>query len=281
MKAAAFDYAKPSTVDEAIKLKARHGDGARFLAGGQSLLPALNLRLDKPDLLIDINGLSDLSGIAIAGDRLRIGALTRHAQIGRSDAVASAAPLLSRCVEHIAHPAIRTMGTFGGSLALADPAAEWPAACLALDARLVAIGPEGERMIEARDYFQGLYATALMTDELLLRIEIPISPPGARGVALELTRRRGDFAIVGLLAQAVPASGGTLTDVRTSFLGVSDRPLRLPALEKALSGRPDIEAARAAIDVGLKPTADLTTSAAAKLHLAKVLVQRAITQLSS
>jgi carbon-monoxide dehydrogenase medium subunit len=281
VKAAAFDYAKPSTVDEAIKLKARHGDGARFLAGGQSLLPALNLRLDKPDLLIDINGLSDLSGIAIAGDRLRIGALTRHAQIGRSDAVASAAPLLSRCVEHIAHPAIRTMGTFGGSLALADPAAEWPAACLALDARLVAIGPEGERMIEARDYFQGLYATALMTDELLLRIEIPISPPGARGVALELTRRRGDFAIVGLLAQAVPASGGTLTDVRTSFLGVSDRPLRLPALEKALSGRPDIEAARAAIDVGLKPTADLTTSAAAKLHLAKVLVQRAITQLSS
>ncbi len=281
MKAAAFSYAKPSTVDEAVKLKARHGDGARFLAGGQSLMPALNLRLDKPDLLIDINGLDALQGIAVAGDQLRIGALTRTAAMGQSEIIAKAAPLLARCVEHIAHPAIRTMGTFGGSVALADPAAEWPAACLALDATMIVLGPDGERAIAARDYFQGLYATALMTDELLLRVEVPVAPHGARAIALELTRRRGDFAIVGLLAQAVPGAGGTLSNVRTAYLGVSDRPMRLAALEQALTGAPNLDAARAAIEAGLKPQADLYHTATTKLHLAKVLLARAVTQLTT
>ncbi len=281
MKAAAFSYAKPSSMDEALKLKARHGDGARFLAGGQSLMPALNLRLDKPDLLIDINGLPDLAGIVLAGDTLKIGALARHAAIGRSDVVAKAAPLLTRCVEHIAHPAIRNAGTFGGSLALADPAAEWPAACLALDARLVAVGPDGERSIAARDFFLGLYATALMTDEMLVRIEVPVAPAGVRAVALELTRRRGDFAIAGLLVQAVPGAGGTLSDVRTAFFGVSDRPMRLPAFEQALTGSPNLDAARAALEVGLKPQADLYHTAGTKLHLAKVLAARALAQLTS
>jgi carbon-monoxide dehydrogenase medium subunit len=243
-------------------------------------MPALNMRLDKPDLLIDINGLSDLAGISITGSTLRIGALARHAEIGRSEQVARAAPLLARCVEHIAHPAIRNIGTIGGSLALADAAAEWPAACLALDATLIALGPGGERAIGARDFFLGLYQTALMTDELLIRIEVPIAPAGARSVALELARRRGDFAIVGLLAQAVPGAGGTLGEPRTALFGLADRPIRLPAMEAALTGTPRLEAAQAAIDT-IDAQADLYHSSATKSHLAKVLLSRAVAQLTS
>lgn len=281
VKAAAFEYARPASIEEAIALKGRHGDGARFLAGGQSLLPALNFRLDRPSLLIDIGGLTPLRSISIDGGRLTIGALVRHVDIARSEAIAQAAPLLSRCVEHIAHPAIRNSGTFGGSVALADPAAEWPAACLALDATMVVAGPGGERRIHARDFFQGLYSTALLTDELLLRVEIPVAGSGTRAVALELTRRRGDFAIVGLLAQAVPAPGGGLAHVRAAFLGCSDRPMRLARLEEALTGTPDLAAAQAAVEAELPVQADLYHSAATKRHLAKVLVERAVAQLSS
>ncbi len=280
MKAAAFDYAKPATVAEAVELKARHGDGARFLAGGQSLLPVLNFRLNRPDLLIDIGGLSQLRSIAIAGDRLRIGALVRHAEIGRSQVVVTAAPMLARCVEHIAHPAVRTMGTFGGSVALADPAAEWPAACLALDATIVTAGPDGERSIRAIDFFLGHYVTALLTDELLVRVEVPLAPPGARAVALELTRRRGDFAIVGLLAQAV-CDGGALSEVRTAFFGIADRPIRLPTVDAALTGTPVPATAKAALDAGLPAQPDLYHTSATKLHLAKVLLERAVAQLTA
>ena len=281
MKAAAFDYAKPTTIAEAVELKSRHGDGARFLAGGQSLMPVLNFRLNRPDLLIDIGGLSQLRSIAVSGDRLRIGALARHAEIGRSEIVAKTAPLLSRCVEHIAHPAIRTVGTFGGSVALADPAAEWPAACLALDAAILTVGPGGERSIAARDFFLGHYVTALMTDELLVGVEFPIAPPGARVAALELTRRRGDFAIVGLLAQAVCDDAAGLSDVRAAFFGVSDRPLRLKTIEAALGGQLDLAAAKAALDLGLQAQPDLYHTSATKLHLAKVLLERAVAQLTS
>lgn len=281
MKAAAFDYAKPANISEAIELKCRHGDGARFLAGGQSLLPALNLRLDRPNLLIDISGLVELASITLSDKVLNIGALVRHVDIARSEAVAQAAPLLTRCVEHIAHPAIRNSGTFGGSIALADPAAEWPAACLALDASMIVIGPDGERRIAARNFFQGLYSTALMTDELLLHVEVPAVAPGARAVVLELTRRRGDFAIVGLMAQAVPAAGGVLSNVQTALFGCADRPIRLPQLEAALSGWPDLAAAKAALDAHLPIQADLYHTAPTKLHMAKVLVERAVAQLAA
>lgn len=281
MKAAPFDYAKPSSVSEAVKLKGRHGDGARFLAGGQSLLPALNLRLDRPSLLIDIGGLKELAAISVSNGVLSIGALARHADIARSNAVTDAAPLLARCVEHIAHPAIRNSGTFGGSIALADPAAEWPAACLALDATMIVTGPGGERRIPARDFFLGLYTTALLTDELLLRVEIPAAPRNASAVALELTRRRGDFAIVGLMVQAIPAGGGALSDVRTALFGCADRPIRLPQLEAALTGVPNIGAAKAALEAHLPVQADLYHGAATKLHLAKVLVERAAAHLAS
>ena len=281
MKSAAFDYAKPATVAEALALKRDHGGGARFLAGGQSLLPAMNMRLDKPGILIDLNALAELNGIGDAGDTIRIGALTRTAELGRSEIIAQRLPLLARCVEHIAHPAIRSMGTFGGSLALADPAAEWPAACLALDAAMVVAGPSGERTIPARDFFRGLYATALNEDELLVRIDLPAQPENARSVVLELARRRGDFAIAGIAAQAVPATDGRLSDVRIAFFGISEHPVRLADVEQAIEsgGTDGVDAARAALEAGVEFTSDLYHAAATKRHLAGVLLGRAVAEL--
>ena len=219
MKAAPFSYLRPDTVEEAVALKAQHGPAARFLAGGQSLMPILNFRLDRPEYLIDINGLVELQGIEDAGDTIRIGAVTRHAEIARSDLVKSKLPLLAQCIPHIAHPAIRTRGTFGGSVALSDPAAEWPACCLALNARMVFRSVAGERVVEARDYFRGLYETARQPDELLTRIDIPAAAHGTKAVALELARRRGDFAIAGVLAQA-RMTDRKLDDLRIVFFGV-------------------------------------------------------------
>ena len=278
MKAAAFDYAKPASVSEAIALKRAHGGDARFLAGGQSLLPAMNMRVDRPGMLIDLNAIAGLGGIDDTGDTIRIGALTRTAELGRSEVIARRLPLLERCVEHIAHPAIRSMGTFGGSLVLADPAAEWPAACLALDAAMVVAGPTGERTIAAQDFFQGLYTTALAEDELLVRVDLPVPPAGARAVALELVRRRGDFAIAGIVAQAVPAADGALSDVRIAFFGIADRPVRLAAVEQAIAhgGGDGVGAARAALEAGIEFTADLYHAPATKRHLAGVLLGRAV-----
>lgn len=278
MKAAAFDYAKPASVSEAIALKRAHGGDARFLAGGQSLLPAMNMRVDRPGMLIDLNAIAGLGGIDDAGDTIRIGALTRTAELGRSGVIARRLPLLARCVEHIAHPAIRSMGTFGGSLVLADPAAEWPAACLALDASMVVTGPTGERTIVAPDFFRGLYTTALAEDELLVRVDLPVQPEGARSVALELVRRRGDFAIAGIVAQAVAAADGALSEVRIAFFGIADRPVRLAAVEQAVAhgGSDGVGAARAALEAGIEFTGDLYHAPATKRHLAGVLLGRAV-----
>lgn len=281
MKSAAFDYAKPASVAEALALKRDHGGDARFLAGGQSLLPAMNMRLDRPGILIDLNALTDLGGIEDAGGTIRIGALTRTAEIGRSELIARRLPLLKRCVEHIAHPAIRSMGTFGGSLALADPAAEWPAACLALDASMVVAGSSGERTIAARDFFLGLYATTLGEDELLIRIDLPAQVENARSVVHELSRRRGDFAIAGIAAQAVPESDGRLSDVRAAFFGIAERPVRLAEVEQAIEGdgKDGLDAARAALEAGVEFTSDLYHAAATKRHLAGVLLGRAVAEL--
>ena len=278
MKAAPFRYAKASSVGEALALKAE-SDGTRFLAGGQSLLPVLNMRLDEPDLLIDINGLVELDGITQDGDTIRIGALTRTKTIGESELVASQLPLLRQCVAHIAHPAIRTMATFGGSVALADPAAEWPACCVALDARIVAQGPNGERAIPAMDFFRGLYTTALAADELIVRIDFPAQPTDVKPVALELCRRRGDYAIVGVLAQAQIGNPGCLEDARVVFFGVADRPVRLREIEEALNGNPSPEQALSAIEADLAPSGDLYHTPATKKHLAKVLFKRAVEQI--
>lgn len=271
MKAPLFGYVKPRSVAEALDLKAEHGAEARFLAGGQSLLPILNFRLDHPRLLIDINGLDELAGVREEGAAVRVGALVRHKAIATDPVVVQSLPLLPRTVEHIAHAAIRSRGTFGGSVALGDPAAEWPACCLALDAVIVARSRSGERRIAADAFFQGAYRTALAEDELLVAVEIPAAA-GARVAALELARRRGDYATAGIVADA--GRGG----VRAAFFGVADRPVRLPAVDAALA-RGDVGEAQTALAAGVEALPDPHTSAAAKIHLAKVLVARAARQL--
>lgn len=277
MKAAGFRFLRARCVAEALALKAEHGEDARFIAGGQSLVPALNLRLLEPRALIDIAGLPELAGTRVEGDRLVIGALTRHAALANDPLVAAHAPLLLQALPYVAHAAIRNRGTFGGSVALADPAAEWPACCLALDAVMVFAGPgiAGERRIAAAQFFRGLYATALGPDDLLLRVEIPCQPAGARSVALELARRHGDFAIVGIVATA---STGAVTDPRIAFFGVADRPLRFAEVERALAEE-SAEAAAAKLAQLLDPPADLYHSAATKRHLAGVLLRRATDRL--
>jgi len=278
LKAAPFLYVKPKSIDEAVALKERHGASARYLAGGQSLMPVLNFRLDRPDLLIDINGLSELRGVSNSGSGVKIGALTRHAEVAKSEIVKSQLALLSECIPHIAHPAIRSGGTFGGSVALADPAAEWPACCLALDARIVLRSSKGERRVEAKDYFLGLYDTARTENELLIRVEFPAVAAGTKAVALELARRRGDFAIAGVLAQA-KKTGVRLENVRVVFFGISDRPVRLSAVEQGIAEGQPMETIHQAIDAGINPDDDIYQSGATKTHLAKVLLGRAVEQL--
>lgn len=277
MKAAGFRFLRARCVAEALALKAEHGEEARFIAGGQSLVPALNLRLLEPRALIDIAGLPELAGTRVEGDQLVIGALTRHATLADDPLVAAHAPLLQQALPFVAHAAIRNRGTFGGSVALADPAAEWPACCLALDAVMVFTGPgiEGERRVAAAEFFRGLYATALGPDDLLLRVEIPRQPAGARSVALELARRHGDFAIVGVVATA---STGAVADPRIAFFGVADRPLRFAQVERALAEE-SAEAAAVKLAGLLDPPADLYHSAATKRHLAGVLLRRAANRL--
>lgn len=278
MKAGSFTYLRPETVEEAVAMKEKHGTAARFLAGGQSLLPVLNFRLDRPQYLIDINEIKELQGITVQGDHVRIGAVTRHADIAKSEIVRSKLPLLVECIPHIAHPAIRTRGTFGGSVALADPAAEWPACCLALNATIVLRSSTGERVVAAADYFRGLYDTARQPDELLYRIDLPVAPAGAKAVALELARRRGDFAIAGVVAQACK-SDRKLNDVRVAFFGVGDCAIRLPDVERGISNGEPMEKIGAYVEAGIKPDDDIYQSGATKTYLAKVLLGRAVEKL--
>ena len=270
MKAPPFRYARPRTLDAALKLLADEGDGARLLAGGQSLVPALNMRLLEPALLIDINGLSELSGIAEIAGGICVGALTRHAALGASAIVARRAPLLTAAVPFIAHEAIRNRGTFGGSLAQADPAAELPACVVALDAQLEIAGPRGRRRVAARDFFKGVYETALAHDEILVAAEIPAQ----RGATLflELARRQGDYAIAGLAGWAAVRQD-RIAEARLVFFGTDIRAVEAKAASAALAT--SLDAAVAALDRDLTPVADLNASAAMKRHLAGALLRRA------
>lgn len=283
VKAPAFAYDRPPSLEAACELLAAQGTEARLLAGGQSLIPALNLRLSAPALLIDISGLAELKGIAVAGPVLRIGALTRHVELERSAEIARAAPLLARAAPHIAHAAVRNRGTIGGSLALADPAAELPACALALDAVIVARSRGGERRIKAADFFRGLFETALRPDEILVAVEVPVAAPETRSAILELARRHGDYAIVGAAVQAKVASRG-IAEPRIVFFGVGDRAVRCLGVEAALEGRAiepaTVTAAQNALAADLKPQDDLQASAATRAHLARVLLGRALAQLA-
>ena len=283
MKAPSFAYAKPSTLAEVYDLLDRHGDEAKLLAGGQSLIATLNLRLSSPQLLIDITGLPGLSGIKADKGVLRIGALTTHSEVEHSPVIAEHLPLLAQAVPHIAHAAIRNAGTFGGSVALADPASEYPACCLALDAQLVIAGRKGERRVAARDFFKGLYDTDLKPGEVLVAGEFKLAP-GYRSSFLEIARRHGDYAIVGLAAHGKIA-GGKFSDLRLAFLGAGGKPVLAKAAAAAVEGKAygaeNIAAAQAALARDLDPPADLYSSAATKLHLARVLTGRALAALAA
>ncbi|WP_460448703.1 FAD binding domain-containing protein [Alsobacter sp. SYSU BS001988] len=280
MKAAAFDYARAESVPHALELLARHGDGARLLAGGQSLVPALNLRLLAPEILIDISHIGDLRGVQDHDGTLRIGALTRHADLLSSDLVAARHPLLREAVRHVAHAAIRNRGTIGGNLAHADPASELPACMLALDATIVVEGRSGERRIPAEAFFTGIYETALQPGEILTAVEIPAAPAGRTSGFLELARRNGDYALAGLACSAVLSDAGELRQVRLAYFSVGDRPMLAKSAAAALEGgAPSLEAvarARAALSQDLDPPDDLQATGAMRLHLAGVLLHRVL-----
>ena len=284
MKAPPFAYVRARTLAEVFQLLETHGDGARLLAGGQSLLVTLNLRLSFPEVLIDITGVPGLSGIKIANGKLGIGALTTHAEIERSPDIAKALPLLSMAAPHIAHVAIRNVGTFGGSIAMADPAAEWPACCVALGAEFVIACKTGSRRVSARNFFQGLYTVDIRPTEVLTAIEIPILAREYRSTFLELARRRGDYAIVGVAAMATHRRGA-LSDVRLAYLGAGQTPVLAQTAMAAVEGRrlssDVIEAAAHALASDLDPSGDTYSSPATKMHLARVLTGRALAALNN
>lgn len=282
MKAADFEYVRVSSLAQAFQQLAQHGDAAQILAGGQSLMPMLNLRLATPGCLIDIGGLPGLREIRRDGAMLHVGALVTHRQLQESALVGAAVPLLAQAVPHVAHLAVRNAGTIGGSLALADPAAEYPAVALALDAVLVLQGALGARRIAAGDFFQGLYQTARLPHEILVGVEFPVIGPTGRAHFSKLARRRGDFAMVGLAAQ-LEFGAGVVTRARLAYLAVADRPVLAVGAMAALQGRvPDdeaVRAARAALTRDLDPTGDLQCDPATRRHLAGVLLTRAIEQM--
>ena len=248
---------------------------AKVLAGGQSLIATLNMRLSAPSLLIDINGIGGLDGIALKAGKVEIGALTRHAQAERSDVIARHAPLIARAIPHIGHAAIRNRGTLGGSIAFADPAAELPACLLALDGEVDATGPQGKRTVHAGDFFKGLFETALDPHDVLTAIRVPTATADTRVGFAELARRHGDYAMVGLAASA-RADGKGLADVRLAYFGVGATPVRARKSEAALANG-NVDAAVDALD--LDPPDDLQASGVVKKHLAGVLLRRVAKQL--
>ena len=282
MKPAPFAYVRAASLEQVFDLLVRYGEDARVLAGGQSLIPTLNLRLSAPTVLIDINGLSELGGIAVENGVLRIGALTRQRAIEGSSAIADYGPLLRMAMPYIAHPAIRNRGTIGGSIAYADPAAELPACAVALGAGIELRGPHGPRTVEAAEFFRGLYETDLRPGEVVSAATIPRSEPGYRSAFAEFARRHGDYAMIGLAGNA-RAERTTLNDVRLVFFGVGGQPVRATAASAALEGRAidhaTVAAAQDALTEDLEPTADLHAGAATKLHLARVLTARVVGQL--
>jgi aerobic carbon-monoxide dehydrogenase medium subunit len=281
MKASAFAYARATSVGNALELLVAHGDGAKVLSGGQSLMPAMNLRLLSPEILVDIGGLAELKGIERKGDVLRIGALTRHVDLLKSAEIAAHAPLLTEAVAQVAHPAIRNKGTLGGSLAHADPASELPACMLALNATIIVRGPAGERRIAAEKFFTGIYETALSAQELLVAVEMPVTQQDSMHFFHEFARRHGDYAIVGIAAQAV-VQGGVFRDLRIALFAVGDRPVlaEAPARLINVAVTPQILAdASTALGDELDPQEDQQASPAMRRHLAKVLLARCVSAL--
>ncbi|HET6839735.1 MAG TPA: xanthine dehydrogenase family protein subunit M [Bradyrhizobium sp.] len=281
MKASAFGYARATSVVNALELLVAHGDKAKVLAGGQSLMPAMNLRLISPELVVDIGELAELRGVAVKGDVLRIGALTRHADLAKSPEIARHVPLLIEAIAHVAHPAIRNRGTLGGSLAHADPASELPACMVALDATIVVRGQAGERRIAASDFFTGIFETALSAQELLIAVELPVIEKNSAHFFFEFARRHGDYAIAGLAAQAI-VEGGMFAELRLVFFSVGDRPVLAGAASKLVGAAVThrmLSEASIALGEELDPEGDQQASSSMRRHLAKVLLVRCVASL--
>jgi carbon-monoxide dehydrogenase medium subunit len=279
LKPAPFAYAKAKSLDHAIELLARPDGEARLLAGGQSLIATLNMRLSAPKLLIDLNGVDGLSGIAVKNGMVEIGALTRHVEAERSSEIARHAPLIALAMPHIGHAAIRNRGTLGGSIAFADPAAELPACLVALGGEVEIAGPRGKRTVKAGDFFKALFETALGPGDVLTAIRIPAATPETRVGFAEFARRHGDYAMVGLAATA-QADGKGLGDVRLAYFGVGNVPLRARKAETKLT-EGNIDEAVQALAADLDPSGDVQATGATKMHLAGVLLRRVARQLMS
>jgi len=283
VKPAPFAYHRPSTLADTLDLLGRHGDDARVLAGGQSLVPAMNMRLATPRVLIDINRVPGLDDIRVDGDTLVLGALTRLDTAERSPLVARHVPLIAAALPHVGHLAIRTRGTMGGSIALADPAAELPACAVAQDAVVRTARTAGGREIAAADFFRGIYTTALDPGEVLTALVLPLRPPGWRSSFEELARRHGDYALAGLAAQA-DVVDGRFRDLRLVYLGVGVTPVRARGAERVLledapTAATMAEAARR-LDDDLDPPSDVHASVALRRQLARVLLERTVQRLA-
>jgi carbon-monoxide dehydrogenase medium subunit len=281
VKAAAFDYLRPADLAEALALLATHKGDCKILAGGQSLVPAMNFRLARPALLIDINDLDELDYLRPDADRLKIGALTRHAAFHRPVVEGPLGTLLAKVVRHIAHYPIRQRGTFAGSLSHADPASEWCLVSTTLRAEMVAKSARGERVIAAGDFFRGTFTTALEPDEILAEIRLPAMTPDWRVGFYEFSRRAGDFAL-GMAVAAARVEGGTIREARLGVGGVADRAIRLRALEDQLVGKPASLAmidgiAREARGM-IEPNGDIHASPEYRRDLIATSVKRALTE---
>lgn len=282
MKPPPFEYAAPTSLDEALELMNQHGWDAKVLAGGQSLIPMMNFRLAAPATLVDLNAVEELAYIREENGGLAIGAMTRQSAVEKSEVIAHRAPLVAEAMPHVAHAQIRNRGTLGGSMAHADPAAELPAVAVALDARFKVESITGTRWVDAEDFFVGLFTVDLQPEEVLTEVVIPTPPDRAGWAFDEIARRHGDFALVGVAAVVTCDEAGICDDARLVFLGVGERPVATPAATEILVGEAPteevIQAVAEAVPDELDPTDDIHASAEFRRHLAKTLARRVLTQ---
>jgi len=279
MKPAPFEYHLAHSVDEVLSLLGEHGDEAKILAGGQSLIPTMNFRLAQPAVLIDINGAEGLDAIEVTSSGVRIGALVTQRAVERSQELRRVAPLLAEAIPFVAHPQIRNRGTVGGNLAHADPRSELPAVALALEASFTVKGPAGERTVPAADFFRGLFNTAVGEDEMLVGVDIPSDPRGSGTAFLELSRRNGDYALAGVACR-LTMRGGTIEEARLTFLSAGDRPILATESMDLLRGETPSEvlfaAATEAARDAVAPIEDVHASVPYRRHLVGVLARRAL-----
>jgi carbon-monoxide dehydrogenase medium subunit len=282
VKPVPFDYVAPRSVDEALTLLVEGGEDATVIAGGQSLVPMLALRLTRPSVLVDVTRIAELQGISVADGSVRVGAAATQTALARSGEASTACPLLGQAIRHIGHPAIRNVGTVGGSVAHADPAAELPAAAVALEARMHLRSAAGERVVPAGEFFTSFLTTARRPDELLVAVSFPATPADRAGTTfVEFSRRHGDFALVGVACCLTLGAGGEVTGCRIALSGVGTTPVRAHGAEAAVAGRPltaEVMADAAdALAKEIDPPSDLHGTAAYRRHLAGTLVRRALT----